>query len=295
VICVIDFLDLFAATPGADQSDLMYLLYHNRAAAFLSFCSPGLALPPLIRDRFVIQVALPRLRRERIWTILTADEVQKTLHTEPLTVAHQVALYHAIAGIEALQCREIIEHVINDVKSPTEPFEIIDQIKTHAATFMPPAVPINMPHLPGITDQLEERVVRPFHAYARVQSLEDVHTLDARIAHNILLTGNTNERDALVARWLAGALNAPLFVTNGALLDEVPGLFRQARSVYPSVILIRDIELGLLGGGESLRVFASAWQLVNLHEPLIVIASTQDANALPPALRARFKLSLNLE
>lgn len=288
--CVIDFLDLFAATPGTDQSDLLYLFNQDRTTSLLAFCSPDLVLPPLMHDRFTLHVSLPRLRRERVWALLTLDEIQKTFKVDPLTVAHQVALYHAIAGTDVIRFREIMEGVNKALKTSLEPFRIIDQIRMQVLTCAPPP-PMELPRRDAITEQLEVQVICPFDDYARAQSAEDVQTIDARLAHTILLGSKTHERGALIARWLAGQLNAPLIVTNGAALADASGLFRQARQVYPSVIFIQDLELGLLGGGEPLRALAATWQSINVHEPLIVIASTHDAAELPPAIRTRFKLS----
>jgi hypothetical protein len=294
ITCVLDFLDLFATVTGSQQSDLLYLLYEHKYKniPFLGFCSTELSLPPLIRDRFTVHLTLPRLRRETVWAMLNADQMSNLFGTNPLTVAHQVALYHAVAGVDALHFQQLVESERNAQKGPTEPFSVISEIKNKVVELRRPSV-FTKPQDSDIISQLRQYVIDPIKKYRYVTTSDEVDALDLQIRHSILLTNISAKRNASIAHWLADELDATLLVLNGTSLSESPLLFRRARKTYPSVLCIQDMELGLLGGGEPLRAFVTEWQTVDIGEPLIVCASVQESNALPRSVRSRFQLILD--
>jgi hypothetical protein len=226
--------------------------------------------------------------------MLTYDEVKNTFGANVLSIAHQVALYHAVAGLDAIRFRQLIEGLkqssanlstngaIGKIKSWASPVPLLDS--SREPTIFGKAIA-----------RLRQEIVEPFGLYAKIQSEDEANGLDLKIPRGVLMTGSAVRQGVLVARWLASQLNAPLFVTNGASLTDAPALINKARSVLPAVLFIQDFEEAMLVDGEPLRIFAVAWHSLSILEPVIVIATVGDVNFIPKSIREHFGAPLNLD
>jgi hypothetical protein len=280
---VLDFLDPLFAGNHSEQGDLIHEMIRKKDLTWLAFASEGTALPPSLREMFRVQLKLQPLRRAGMWQLMAYDEVREVLGAETLTVAHQVALYHACAGLNAHQFRQCVD-MTHPSGVPASPFEAIDELKRGLgfAPYSGPAVD----SLPVAEQQLHQRIVLPFQQYQKAATDEDVARFDSSLPRGVLLEGDNTVMGADLAAFLARELSAQLIVTHGATLDSGENPFGKVYPL-PAVVFVEDLDAGLLGDGGSLRAFLAAWRTIPTDQPVLVIA-TWCSGVAPLALRRRF-------
>lgn len=290
-IGVLDFLDPFLSSPNENSTDLLYLVTAYPGAVFLAFLLPDTPLPPLLQDRFGVRLSLPPLLRENLWSLMAYQEVQNVLGANTLSVNHQVALYHAVAGLDALKFRKLVETIAQENQPLTQPAEAIGQIKSWFA-LGGLVDPIASPSVPQqVMETLKNKVIEPFHRCEDSEvNGEEVQSLETQIPLGVMLTGDVQVSEEL-ARWLAGELRACWFETSAVelhlkLLDRIP--------VFPAVLFVSDVEGASLTGSGTLLPFFSAWERHGPQAPIILIAHSSEPDALPKAIRRRFRLELTL-
>lgn len=292
IVSVVDFLDTFFGATSASQADLLYLLRVNPEQRFLGFAHPATPLPAALLARFPVQLSLPSLARDVVWSLLTYREVQDILGATTLSVAHQVALHHAIAGIDVLRFRGLIEALVARGDSPASPLQAIAEIRSWLVGQGDDGGASEPASLGAAAAKLRETVIDPVDQYAKVETDGDARALDARIPRGIALLGDGADALALGA-WLAGRLHAPLLSISGAALDDAPRLFAQVLT-QPTVIFIRDFDEALLGDGAGVRACLRACGRFGSTDLVFVVAHLPEAAPLPAAVRRRFPLEVTL-
>jgi hypothetical protein len=281
---VLDFLDPLFAGSHPEQGDLIHEMIRKREFTWLAFASEGTVLPASLLEVFPIQLRLQRLRRDGLWQLLAFDEVRELLGAETLTVAHQVALYHACAGLNARQFRQCVDILARRSGVPASPLEVISELKRSLGFTSPPGLAVDNSSL---TQQaLRKQIIVPFQGYAQAGTGEDLTRLDTVLPRGVLLTGDRASAGADSAAFLAHELSAQLIVTHGAALNRDDNPFA---GVYPlpTVVFVEDLDAGLLGDGGPLRTFLAAWKMIPADQPVFVVA-TWSSGEVPPVMRRRF-------
>jgi hypothetical protein len=292
LISVVDFLDTFFGVTSASQADVLYLLRTNPDRRFLGFAHPATPLPAALLARFPVQLSLPTLTRDVVWSLLAYREVQDVLGATTLSVAHQVALHHAIAGIDVLRFRSLVEALISRGDSPASPLQAIAEIRAWLMGQSAVSGVSQPSHLEAAAARLREAVIEPVSHYARIETDVDARALDTRIPRGIALLGDGADALALGA-WFAAQLHAPLLSISGAALDDAPGIFAQLLT-QPVVIFIRDFDEALLGDGAGMRACLRAWGRFGPTDLVLVVAHLPEAGLLPPSVRRRFTLEVTV-
>jgi hypothetical protein len=282
-VSVVDLLDIFFSGVS-DPTDLLFLLGAYPQQTYLAFASPSTPLPPALLSYFPVRLALPRLAREAVWSLLSYREVQNLLGATTLTVAHQVALHHAVAGVDVLRVRSAID-ALADRAEASSPLQAIAALREIIA----PIAAVDSAPVSTAIARLSEAIVQPYGRYARVETATEAKALDEQIPRGILLRGPVAVAE-VHAHWLAGQLRATLLRVPGAAIETAASLLA-ALPAQPAVLFISDIDEALLGG-EALRTFLAAWSRFDLTDLLIVATHLADDTELPPAVCRRFSLSL---
>jgi hypothetical protein len=288
-IGVLDFLDPFLSLPNENSTDLLYILTAYPEAVFLAFALPDTPLPPFLHDRLAVHMNLPPLLRKDVWSLMAYQEVQNILGANTLSVSHQVALYHAVAGLDALKFRKLIEILLHENEPLTQPSEAIAQIKSWLAfgRLVDPIPSLSVSQ--QVVERLTDAIVAPLRKCEDTEvSGEEVQNIEAQIPLGVMLVGDAHISEDL-ARWLAGEVRAcwfeiPAVELHPKLLDRIP--------VFPAVLFVSDVEEAALTGSGSLLSFLSAWERHGAQAPVILIAHSNDPVALKTAVRRRFTLEL---
>jgi hypothetical protein len=287
-IQVLDFLDALFGSYGAEQADLLSLMAMHPGQVYLGFALPGTPLPAALLSCFAVQLALPPLRLDTLWTMLTYDEVKDLLNTPSLTVAHQIALYHAVAGLDAWRFRQIIAALGSNDDVAPHFFDIVDEIKRRLG-FRPPQDVSRPARYSQLISPMQQAIVEPFNRYRNASQDSDMAWVYEEKPRGVLLTGGEAGSGREIARWLAAALPAQLVLTTGAALLQANALFSQIYPL-PAVLFIDGVDEGLLGGGEPLRAFLACWRAIPRDHPVFVLGALSHEESLPAAVRRHFPL-----
>jgi len=293
-IGVVDFLDAFFSVGGGeDQLDLLYLLAAYPGQQLLGFAHSDTYLPAALLARFSVQIRLPPLNRETLWSMLAYEEVQNLFGATKLSIGHQIALYHTVSGMDALQFRLLVEALIKEDSPPESPYEVMRKLKRWRA----PGTIVSEITEPSCCEEwiatLRKEVLIPFQRYFEPHlTNKKVTELDAQIPTGITATGSGSQARAL-SHWFAGELEANYITTTGAALTNSGDVFSRSQPL-PLVIFIQDFNQGLLAGGEPLRACLAAWSRFEVTEPVFVFAHLESSDKLPLFVQCKFSLQLSL-
>lgn len=290
VILTIDFLDALLCAPGPSLVDTIVLLNsfpNQRVLAFVDISTP---LPATFRFRLLEQFVLPQLSRATIWALFAYDEVQNVLGATSLSVAHQVALFHALGRLSVSEARATVATMVQEGLPTSTPFQAIATMVSWLArdAAVTPYLP---PSDAAVVAELRRLVVEPYTQYATANSAAEVDALDQRLTRGVLVLGPTEEASNL-ARWLAGEIGATFYSTTGAALVNAGALFSAIRTL-PAVVLVSDLDASLIDGAAT-RTFLAVWDEIGFAEPIIIVAQTENDHVLPLPLARRFPCVLQL-
>lgn len=292
VTLTIDFLDTLLCAPGPSLVDTIVLLNSFPSQRVLAFADLSTPLPAALRFRLSEQFVLPQLSRATMWALLAYDEVQNVLGATSLSVAHQVALFHALGRLSVSEARATLATRVHEGLPTSTPFHAIATMASWLArdATVTPCVP---PSYAAAVAELRRLVVEPYAQYATASSAADVDALDQRLARGVLVLGPT-EATIDLAYWLAGEIGAAFYSTTGAALTDIGTLFSSIRTL-PAVILVKDLGAALLDGAAT-RTLLATWDQIGSAEPLILVAQADIDHTLPLPLplARRFPYVLHL-
>ncbi len=286
IILILDFLDdVFLKAPPDWQADLSYLLraFEYRSCQIIGFVNPHTAFPEAVKQRFVVHLAIPHLKREQIWRLLSCADVEKLALQPALSVGDQILLHHLVARMDVIRFRDMIDQY------KTHRFPIFKETVRHLKELMFPS------EMNGsgskLPDPLREIVSR-FLGYYDSQTREEVITLDKTIPYTILIQG-APERFRTIAEEFAWELGATLKITTGANIYQANEFFRKVYPL-PGVICIEDFDRGFLRNQEPLGGFIDAWKNHDPLEPVFILAHVQQGIDIPDDINRWFQLSLEV-